>query len=80
MLLISLFVLIRRWKSPEQYWLPRSEWKITPVGERRRHSAIRSASHTSTAVMRSDIDQPTTRRLYRSMTVARYSQPSSLHK
>lgn len=40
----------------------------------RRHSAMESASHTSFAVMRSDIAQPTTRREYRSSTTARYSQ------
>jgi hypothetical protein len=48
---------------------------MTPVG-----SAIFKASQTSCAVMRSDMDQPSTRREYRSMTVARYNQPSSVHK
>ena len=38
--------------------------------------AIRSAARVSLLVIRSSIDQPTTRRLYRSSTTARYSQPS----
>jgi hypothetical protein len=53
---------------------------ITPRGIRRRHSAIVSASHARSAVMRSAIAQPTTRREYRSITTARYSQPSSVHR
>lgn len=35
---------------------------MTPVGILRRHIAMRSASHTSCAVMRSGIAQPTTNR------------------
>ena len=53
---------------------------MTPLGIRRRHSAVCSASQTSWAVMRSDMAQPTTRREYRSITVAKYSQPSSVHR
>lgn len=51
---------------------------ITLQGRLRRNSAIRSASHTSVAVIRSDTDQPTTLRENRSSTTARYSQPSSV--
>ena len=46
----------------------------------RRHSAICRASQASCAVMRGDIDQPITARDHRSMTTARYSQPSSVRK
>ena len=34
----------------EQYWLPRSEWTITPLGMRRRQRAICKASQTSPAL------------------------------
>ncbi len=40
----------------------------------------RRASQASCAVMRGDIDQPITARDHRSMTTARYSQPSSVRK
>ena len=45
-----------------------------------RNHAIVSASITMSAVMRGFIDQPTTSRLNRSSTIARYSQPSSVHR
>src|SRR5688572_27010617 len=60
------------------HWQPRSGWIITPNGFLRRQIAICNASITSFDVMRSDIDQPTTMREYKSMTTARYSQPSSV--
>ena len=40
----------------------------------------RMTSQASCAVMRGDIDQPITARDHRSMTTARYSQPSSVRK
>lgn len=40
-------------KAPCRIGLPRSERTMTPFGNFRRHKAILSASHTSTAVMRS---------------------------
>jgi len=44
----------------------------------RRNHAIVSASITKSVVMFALIDQPTTSRLNRSSTIARYSQPSSV--
>ncbi|KWN79804.1 hypothetical protein WM23_22415 [Burkholderia ubonensis] len=38
--------------------------------------ALRNAWQTSSALIRSDIDQPTMRRLARSRIAARYNQPS----
>lgn len=67
-----------RWKSSLQYWLPRSLWKITPGSGLRRNQAMRRASMTNSRFMCGFIDQPTTWRLNRSMTTARYSQPSSV--
>ncbi|KVO99011.1 hypothetical protein BGV60_04515 [Burkholderia ubonensis] len=48
------------------------------VAARRRNQAIVSASVTRSAVMRGLIDQPTTSRLNRSSTTAKYSQHSSV--
>src|SRR5437867_1901979 len=59
-------------------WLPRSLWKIRPDAGCRRNQAMRSASLTSSVLMCGFIDQPTTWRLNRSITTARYSQPSSV--
>src|SRR5207245_10675870 len=56
---------------------PRSEWKITPATlPPRVATAIRSASHTSSARRCVAKAQPMTRRENTSRTVARYSQPS----
>ena len=63
-------------KSRAVYCEPRSVWKISPGGGRRDSTAMRSASPTSVVRMWSAIAQPTTRRLARSITVARYNQPS----
>lgn len=54
---------------------PWSEWTVTLALGLRRQSAIRRAFKTRSVCMRECIDQPTTRREYRSMTTARYSQP-----
>ena len=56
-----------------QYWLPRSECTITPLGRWRRNRGIRNASQIRDAVIRSDISQPTTTREYKSSTTARYA-------
>ena len=64
--------------SVEVYCVPRSEWKISPGPGPRAATAIRRASATSSVRMWSAIDQPTTRREARSITVARYSQPSQV--
>ena len=55
---------------------PRSECTIRPGGGRRNQIAIRNASQTSVAVIRELILQPTTFLENKSMTTARYSQPS----
>lgn len=54
----------------------RSMWKITPSPGRRAANAVDRASVTRLVRMWSARAQPTTRRLDRSMTVARYAQPS----
>lgn len=51
---------------------------MSSFGLPRRHSAITSASVTSSAVMSLRIDQPTMRRENRSSTTAKYSQPSAV--
>ena len=61
-----------------RYWLPRSEWKIKPGAGWRLNRAMRSASVTRLACMCGCMLQPTTWRLNRSITAARYSQPSSV--
>jgi hypothetical protein len=48
---------------------------MTPFGGRRVKKAIESASSTSSIRMCSASAQPTTLRLAKSMTVARYAQP-----
>src|ERR1700693_3310329 len=55
------------------YWLPRSLWKIGPafLSGLRRNQAISSASMTRLLCISDCIDQPTTRRLNRSITTAR---------
>src|ERR1700731_1188748 len=60
------------------YWLPRSLWKIGPafLSGLRRNQAISSASMTRLLRISGCIDQPTTRRLNRSITTASKSQPS----
>src|SRR5579884_4048172 len=63
----------------EVYWLPRSEWKIRPRFGRRWLIAIRSASQINSARRWSAMAQPTTRREARSITLARYLQPSPVH-
>ncbi|CAJ0897224.1 hypothetical protein R77567_04806 [Ralstonia sp. LMG 32965] len=64
------------WYSALAYWLPRSECSTKPGAGRRCCKAISSADTTSAAGMLGAIDQPTTRREYRSSTTARYSQPA----
>jgi hypothetical protein len=49
-----------------------------PGSGRRRNQAIDSASSTRSVVIRGLIDQPITSRLNRSITTARYSQPSAV--
>ena len=51
---------------------------ITPRGRFLPRNAIRSASRTSAAAIRPDIDQPTILRDQRPITTVRYSQPSSV--
>jgi hypothetical protein len=58
------------------YWLPRSAWNTSPDGGRRRVRAVVRAASTRSVLRLSATAQPTTRREARSMTVARYSQPS----
>ena len=41
----QLVFVMRFWYAPEQYWLPRSECSMTPLGISRRQSAICKASH-----------------------------------
>lgn len=48
---------------------------MPPYGWQRLNIAIVKASQTSYAVMRSNMDQPSTVREYRPITTARYSQP-----
>ena len=69
----------RAWYARERYWLSRSQCTIPPFGRLRRHSAICSASHTGLACIRSEGGQPTTRLASKSIKVARYSRPSSVH-
>lgn len=57
--------------SLEVYRAPRSEWKIAPPATYPRAHAASSAATASPAVILSDIDQPTTIRVARSMTAAR---------
>ncbi len=47
-----------------------SAWTTVPGSGRRRQRAISSASTTISAVIRSEIDQPTMRREYASITAA----------
>ena len=61
----------------EQCGLPRSVCMVRPRGRLRRTNALRSASHTRVATLRSDIAQPTTLREDRSSTTAGSSQPWS---
>ena len=49
----------------------RSEWWISPMGNRRLRIAIFSASSHRTLFSRSDIDQPTISIVARSLTAAR---------
>src|SRR5271165_401510 len=56
---------------PARVLHPRSEWKMTPLDGRRVAKAIERASSTNSVRMCSASAQPTTRRLARSMTVAR---------
>jgi YVTN family beta-propeller protein len=57
--------------SPLPYWLPRSLWKTSPAPGRRVWSACSKASATSPARRWRANDQPTMRRVQRSMTTAR---------
>jgi hypothetical protein len=73
----SLSNLLNSWLA---YWLPRSLWKINPASRsgQRKNQASRRASITSSLVICSRSDQPTIRRLNRSMTTARNNHPSSV--
>ena len=78
------------WRSPsrwqaamqaaEAYSAPRSVWKIVPSRRFTPRVAVAAskASQTSLASCRVPIDQPSRCREARSMTEARYSQPSSV--
>lgn len=66
------------WNPMLLYWLPWSEWYISPAGLPLRHIAIIRASDTMTLVMLFDIDHPTIRLENKSMTAARYSHPSDV--
>ena len=59
----------------EVYWLPRSEWKMTPGAGWRFLIAMSRASMIRSVRMWSAIAQPMTLREWQSMTVARYAQP-----
>lgn len=60
-----------------QLLVTRSLCAITSLGCLRRHPAMHKATQIRSAVKRSPMAQPITIREYRSMTTARYSQPSS---
>jgi hypothetical protein len=60
----------------DAYRLPRSVCQMSPLGGLRFQMAIRRASLTKCDCMRLLIDHPTTCLEYRSITTARYSQPS----
>jgi hypothetical protein len=62
------------------YWLPRSEWKMAPPAMKPRPQADARAAIGSSAVILSEKDRPTTILVARSITVAIYSQPSSVHR
>ena len=57
-------------KARAEYWLPWSLWWITPWGLRVA-TAMLSAERTSSVRMYSPMDQPTTRRLNTSSTIAK---------
>ena len=61
--------------SCAQYWLPRSECKISPTGGRCKHTALINAAMTSPVSMRSARLKPTISRLCKSLIPARYTQP-----
>lgn len=63
-------------KSCEQYWLPRSLWKMQPLGGVRKAMSIFRARIAKSRFMRLLTAQPITRRECRSRMIARYSQPS----
>jgi hypothetical protein len=62
------------------YCDPRSECTIRPGGGRRNQIAIRNASQTSVAFIRELMLQPTTFLENKSITIARYSQPSCVRE
>ena len=59
-------------KEAEVYWLPLSECQMAPGSITVVAAALRSACSTSSVRMWSATDQPTSRRLKQSITVARY--------
>jgi hypothetical protein len=67
-------------QAPEVYSAPRSVWKIVSCIRRRPRvaTAASSAPVTRAASWWAPIDQPSRCREARSMTLARYSQPSSV--
>jgi len=67
-----------RRNAAEVYCEPRSEWKMSPGAGLRWSIAIWRASLTSSARMWSAMAKPTTRLEARSITVAKYSQPSQV--
>lgn len=78
------------WNSCLQYWLTRTNqeqpaplfllslWNINPAAGRRRKRATVNASLTRLVCMCSFMLQPTTYRLNRSITAAKFTQPSSV--
>ena len=64
------FFLSSAWDSMEQYWLPRSAWRMSPADGRRTATARRRANTASSLSSRSAAAPPTTRRAKRSMTTA----------
>ena len=58
----TLFLVQNVRTSPLVYWLPRSEWKMTPAGGLRFFTAMSRASTISVVRMWSAIHQPTTLR------------------
>lgn len=70
----------QRRTSALAYWLPLSEWKISPCAGLRTLWAMRKASSTSWHVMCPAIAQPMILRVNRSRTAQTYCQPSRVHR
>ena len=63
-------------KAAAAYWTPRSLWKISPGAGRSRRTAMFRASRASWVSMRWEKAYPTIFLVHRSLTMAKYSQPS----